>query len=135
MTIQQKIIDFEDAFGKKLPTFYVDFIIQHHLENNKLFNDLTQLYGLDELLYRQSLIQTYLPNHLNIGNDGSGTHCGETSAFSSELSNKAIEVNTIPLQDNQQALLAIEHYFRKQKGRFKARFLQLVANAYCKVIK
>lgn len=72
---------------------------------------------------------------LNIGNDGSGTHCGETSAFSSELSNKAIEVNTIPLQDNQQALLAIEHYFRKQKGRFKARFLQLVANTYCKVIK
>lgn len=72
---------------------------------------------------------------LNIGNDGSGTHCGETSAFSSQLNNKAIEVNMIPVEDNQQAVLAIEHYFRKQKVGFIARFLQLVAKAYRKVVK
>ena len=72
---------------------------------------------------------------LNIGNDGSGTHCGETSAFSSQLSSKAIEVNTIPVEDNQQAFVSIERYFRKQKAGFMARFLQLVAKAYRKVIK
>lgn len=72
---------------------------------------------------------------LNIGNDGSGTHCGETSAFSSQLSNKAIEVNTVPVEDNQQAFQAIERYFRKQKVGFMARFLQLVARTYRKVVK
>lgn len=71
---------------------------------------------------------------LNIGNDGSGTHCGETSAFTSELSNKAIEVTLIPVEDNQQVLLAIERYFRKQKGGFMARFLQLVNKEYRKII-
>ena len=61
---------FEEAFGKKLPTFYVDFIIQHNCENNKLFNDLTLLYGIDELLKMQALSQRYLPDYLKIGNDG-----------------------------------------------------------------
>lgn len=28
MSIQQKIMVFKNAFGKKLPTFYVDFVIQ-----------------------------------------------------------------------------------------------------------
>jgi hypothetical protein len=62
---------------------------------------------------------------LNTGNDGSGTHCGDTTAFSSVLCNAAINFSAIPLEDNQQALFAIEDYFRKQKTGFLARLLQL----------
>jgi hypothetical protein len=69
MSIQQKISDFENAFGQKLPQFYVDFIVKENLENSKLFNDLTSLYGLDDLLQRQEEFAGYLPNHLKIGND------------------------------------------------------------------
>jgi hypothetical protein len=72
---------------------------------------------------------------LNIGNDGTGTHCGETSAFSSKLGNKAIEVAPISVEDNQQALLAIERYFKKQKGNFMSRYLQLLAKVYRGVFK
>lgn len=72
---------------------------------------------------------------LNIGNDGSGTHCGKTGAYSSELCNKVINVSPITVEDNQQALLAIEHYFRNQKTGFMAHFLQLVAKAYREVVK
>lgn len=71
---------------------------------------------------------------LNIGNDGSGTHCGETDDFSSQLSNKAIRVNAITVEDNQQALLAIERFFRKQKGRYMTRAQELIVKAYRKLV-
>jgi hypothetical protein len=63
---------------------------------------------------------------LNIGNDGSGTHCNETSAFSSDLYNAVVDVSTITVEDKQPALLAFEHYFRKQKGGFIRHFLRVV---------
>ncbi len=69
MSIQQKISDIDNAIGKKLPQFYVDFILQEKLENDKLFNELTLLYGLNVLLNMQTLKHEYLPNYLNIGND------------------------------------------------------------------
>lgn len=72
---------------------------------------------------------------LNIGNDGSGTHCGETDAFSCELCNEVINVSPIVVEDNQQALLAIEHYLRKQKGGFLVRFQKLVSKADRKIVK
>ena len=72
---------------------------------------------------------------LNIGNDGSGTHCGETGVFSSELCNEITKVSPIPVKDNQQALLAIENYFKMQKGGLLGRCLQLVIKIYRKVVK
>jgi SMI1 / KNR4 family (SUKH-1) len=69
MSIQTKISTFESAFGKALPQFYIDFLTQNNLENDKLFNDLTLLYGIDDLLEVQALMQQYLPNYLKIGND------------------------------------------------------------------
>lgn len=48
----------------------------------------------------------------NIGNDGSGTHCANTSIFSSTLSNKnTFEFNEW-VEDNQLALVLFETYFR-----------------------
>jgi GR25 family glycosyltransferase involved in LPS biosynthesis len=72
---------------------------------------------------------------LNIGNDGSGTHCGETSVFSSELCNEVINVVPINVEDSQKALHAIENYFRKQKRGFLVRLMQLVAKIYGKLGK
>jgi SMI1 / KNR4 family (SUKH-1) len=69
MSIQTKISAFESAFGKALPQFYVNFLTQNQLENDQLFNDLTSIYGLDDLLNMQALKQDYLPNYLLIGND------------------------------------------------------------------
>ena len=69
MSIQHKINDFENTFGQKLPRFYVAFILQENLENDKLFNGLSSLYGLDDLLQRQEEFAGYLPNYLKIGND------------------------------------------------------------------
>ena len=72
---------------------------------------------------------------LNIGNDGSGTHCGETDKFSSELCYEAIKVYPITAEDNQQALLSIERYFRSQKGSLMTRFRQLVIKSYREIVK
>lgn len=72
---------------------------------------------------------------LNIGNDGSGTHCRETEVFSSELCNDITKISLITVEDNQQALLAIEDYFRMQKNGFMVRFLQFVTKEYKELVK
>jgi Glycosyl transferase family 2 len=72
---------------------------------------------------------------LNIGNDGSGWHCGKTDFFTSEVSNEAIKVSPIAIEDNLNALFAIEHYFRKQKRGYIVRFLQLLIKWYRKVVR
>ena len=72
---------------------------------------------------------------LNIGNDGSGTHCGATDVFSSDLTNEVVNVSIIPVEDNQQALLAIERYFRKQKGGLIDHFQQFVVRTYRETFK
>lgn len=66
---------------------------------------------------------------LNIGHDGSGTHCGETNVFSSTLCNKVVRVLSIAVENNQQALLAFEYYLRKQKKGIFRRFAQLIVKA------
>ena len=69
MNLQAKISEFERAFGNALPQFYIDFLTENKLEKHKLFNDLTCLYGVDNLLSKQILTQQYLPKYLNIGNN------------------------------------------------------------------
>lgn len=54
MTIQQKINDFVNTFGKKLPMFCIDFIHQHQLEESQLFSSLNLLYGANDITERQN---------------------------------------------------------------------------------
>ena len=62
---------------------------------------------------------------LNIGNDGSGTHCKDTNLYSSEISQVPVDLKPIPVVENQEAFFAIEQYFRKQKvGIFERLFLK-----------
>ena len=51
----------------------------------------------------------------NIGNDNSGTHCGESSSLDSELSKTPINLSNIPVQSSEIGLRAFEDFFRQQQ--------------------
>jgi hypothetical protein len=56
----------------EIPPFYIDFLKEKNLKESRLLdNDLTLLYGADELTEMNQAyeIQQYLPEYLNIGND------------------------------------------------------------------
>ena len=52
----------------------------------------------------------------NIGNDDSGTHCGETDFHNVELSNIPIDISRVKVRPSQKARTAIEAFFRKNKA-------------------
>jgi glycosyltransferase involved in cell wall biosynthesis len=55
----------------------------------------------------------------NIGNDSSGTHCGESTLLDAQLSETPINLNDIPVEPSQQGSQAFEAFFRGvQKGLF-----------------
>lgn len=49
----------------------------------------------------------------NIGNDSSGTHCGESSDLDANLSTSPIVLNNIVVESSQKARQAFEEFFRK----------------------
>jgi hypothetical protein len=49
----------------------------------------------------------------NIGNDGSGTHCGESADFDDNLSSTQISLNNINSEPSQQGRQAFEEFFRQ----------------------
>ena len=54
----------------------------------------------------------------NIGNDESGTHCGETARFETELSEAPIDLSDIAVGLSQEGLQAFEKFFRRgESGR------------------
>lgn len=64
----------------------------------------TFLKGMLTLYPGRSLIQ-------NIGTDGSGSHCGDTSALRVDLHRQRIEVALLPVKENSDARKAMELYF------------------------
>lgn len=53
----------------------------------------------------------------NIGNDNSGTHCGESASLDAELSKTPISLNAIKVEPSQEGRQAFEAFFRqKQTG-------------------
>jgi hypothetical protein len=59
----------------------------------------------------------------NIGNDNSGTHCEDTSAFDTEVSDTRIEISNIPVVESITALKAIENHFKSLKQSAARRLL------------
>jgi hypothetical protein len=51
----------------------------------------------------------------NIGLDCSGTHCGETNQFNSNLSPSQIQVNSIPVEESQIGRDAFHEFFKTQR--------------------
>lgn len=64
---------------------------------------------------------------LNIGNDGSGMHCGDTNAFSSDMAVAPVFVSPIPIKESDKAIKAFEQYLRKQLPGFFARARRALA--------
>lgn len=48
----------------------------------------------------------------NIGNDGSGTHCGRTDVFSVTVADMPVEVGNISVAENPSARASVTEYFR-----------------------
>lgn len=56
----------------------------------------------------------------NIGNDNSGTHCGESADLDAKLSTSPIDLNNIVVESSQKVRHAFEDFFRKmQPGLLK----------------
>lgn len=70
----------------------------------------------------------------NIGNDNSGTHCGESENLDTKLSNTPINLSNIEIEPSQEGRQAFENFFRqKQTGLLrqlarKARVLTKAGN-------
>lgn len=62
----------------------------------------------------------------NVGNDSSGTHCGLTSAWDTSVSESAVSLDRVVMQDCAEARKAFERYFRKSHsgiiGRLRRKF-------------
>jgi hypothetical protein len=51
----------------------------------------------------------------NIGNDGSGTHCGDTKSFYSPVENGRVVISKIEIIENILAKNAIKKFFKQKK--------------------
>jgi len=60
----------------------------------------------------------------NIGNDGSGTHAGNSAMHDTDLSSTAIDLRHVPVEASRQAQAAFEAYFRRSGGGFLKRALR-----------
>lgn len=57
----------------------------------------------------------------NIGNDNSGTHCGESTNLDSKFSNTPINLSNITVEPSAQGRQAFEVFFKKSKPNFLKR--------------
>lgn len=51
----------------------------------------------------------------NIGTDASGTHCGESTVFDSDLTNRPLVVDKLPIKENMEARKEIEIFYKSIK--------------------
>lgn len=54
----------------------------------------------------------------NIGIDGSGTHCGSTSIFDTDLSQQPVSIKKIPIKENSRSRKAFRRYFKPEEESF-----------------
>ena len=70
----------------------------------------------------------------NIGNDGSGTHCGDDMGYDLLVSLSPIDFTNIEVQASAQGQAAFEAFFRKVKGSFASKLLRRSKKMLAKVI-
>ena len=59
----------------------------------------------------------------NIGNDGSGTHCGDSDSMDAKLSETKIDLNNFAVEPSQMGREAFENFFRQSQKRLLHRLL------------
>ena len=64
----------------------------------------------------------------NIGNDNSGTHCGETDTYDTVLSKTPINLDKISVTSSDEALYAFEAYFKQVKISLSKRLTRRLSN-------
>ncbi|OFY99930.1 MAG: glycosyl transferase [Bdellovibrionales bacterium GWB1_52_6] len=62
----------------------------------------------------------------NIGNDNSGTHCGQTSNLDSDLSKTAINLSNVVVENSKEGNYAFEHFFRQTQSGLLPRLMRKV---------
>jgi hypothetical protein len=63
----------------------------------------------------------------NIGNDNSGTHCGDSDRHDTELSQTPIELSNIEVKPSEEGRLAFERFFRQSKEGLWRRLLRRIS--------
>ena len=62
----------------------------------------------------------------NIGNDNSGTHCGETAELDAKLSNTPINLSNVDIEPSQEARQAFEDFFRQGRMGLMGQLARMV---------
>jgi hypothetical protein len=70
----------------------------------------------------------------NIGNDSSGTHCGEDSSYDAEWSTTPIDLSAVDVLPSASARAAFEAFFRKTQGTFTSKLRRGIKKIFAKVI-
>ena len=70
----------------------------------------------------------------NIGNDGTGTHCGDDIGYDQLVSLSPIDFTNTEVQPSAQGQAAFEAFFRKVKGSFASKLLRHSKKMLAKVI-
>ncbi|SVC36265.1 uncharacterized protein METZ01_LOCUS289119 [marine metagenome] len=66
----------------------------------------------------------------NIGNDNSGTHCGESGSMDVELNENPISLKNIKVEVSPIALAAFENFFKKNKSNLSLNGIVTLAKKY-----
>jgi len=70
----------------------------------------------------------------NIGNDSSGTHCGDNTSHDVKLSTTPIDLSTVSVSSSAIGRVAFEAYFRKAKGSFVSKLASGIKKTFSRVI-
>ncbi len=66
----------------------------------------------------------------NIGNDNSGTHCGESGSLDVELNENRINLENIKVEVSPIALAAFENFFKKNKSKISLNGIVILVKKY-----
>ena len=82
--------------------------------------------------YASAFLENKLTLHLgrslisNVGLDASGTHCGVTAIYDTEVSTDPISIKNIPVEENIIALKEIEKFLKSAKLSFTSSIIKKV---------
>ncbi|MCB5184123.1 glycosyltransferase [Methylobacillus gramineus] len=138
---------FEPDGSKLLAQLTVlDLLKKFDFNGNYSFSDMlrAQITGSNNSWAIRWHASTFLLNKLtlypgksllrNIGNDGSGVHCGQTDSYSSQLRDEPLILGAIPLSESEQAFRQFEKFFKKNKVSRLRRLLRKVNVSFKKFL-
>lgn len=71
----------------------------------------------------------------NIGNDGSGTHCGDDTSLDAELSETPIDLGTVEVMPSAAGRAAFEVYFKKSQVSLVSKLRQVIKKTLANLVE